>query len=99
MKRFPIMTEKDDLGCPTSIPWDLIAPFEGHAISNHDQSLANLASRGGLSPREARAVIEGRRWRDLRTMANKEAVAWLIARVEAYEADVNRARFLVGHGA
>jgi hypothetical protein len=54
-RRFPIM------GGP-SIPWEMIAPCERQAQSNHQQSLERLAERGGLDPTEALAVLESRRW-------------------------------------
>jgi hypothetical protein len=65
MKMFPILigyggTEGP---CPSSIPWDAIAPYEGHAQANHQQSLERLAERGGLSPEEALYVMTGKRWR------------------------------------
>lgn len=47
------------------IPWDLIAPHEAQAESNHSQSLARLNSRGGLSPSEAVAVLEDRQWKSM----------------------------------
>jgi hypothetical protein len=53
-KLFPIM------GGP-AIPWRLLAPHERQAEINHSQSLATLASRGGLSPDEALAVLADRR--------------------------------------
>ena len=45
-----------------AIPWDMIAPHEAQAQENHQQSLATLARRCGLSPCEALAVIEDRPW-------------------------------------
>jgi hypothetical protein len=49
--------------CPSSIPWEVIAPYEGHALANHQQSLERLAQRGGLDPVEAYFVMTGRRWK------------------------------------
>lgn len=46
-------------GCPETVPWDLLAPHEKQALRNHDQTLKRLAERGGLSPAEMVAVIEG----------------------------------------
>lgn len=43
-----------------AIPWALISPHESQARLNHGQSLAMLASRGGLAAAEALAVIEDR---------------------------------------
>ena len=39
--------------CLRAIPWSAIAPYEDQALKNHcGQTLAVLASRGGLSPLE-----------------------------------------------
>jgi hypothetical protein len=54
-KQFPIQN-----GPPKSIPWEMIAPHEKQAFSNHNQSLKRLAERGGLSPTEAMLVLENR---------------------------------------
>jgi len=45
------------------VPWALISPHERQAQMNHGQTLARLDERGGLSPCEAVAVLEDRRWR------------------------------------
>lgn len=73
---FPIMG-----GRP--IPWELIAVCERQAQTNHDQSLAQLAKRGGLDASEALAVLEGRRW----------------IRMEPEEADKRLAAILDDHAA
>jgi len=64
-KVFPIMVGREGTAapCPSWIPWDAIAPYEGHALANHDQTLERLAQRGGLSPEEAYLVMTGRRWK------------------------------------
>lgn len=72
---------RDALGCPTSIPWDMIAPHERQADRNHYQTLKRLAERGGLSPAEAVAVLEDREYRQ---MGNQEAADRLKAMVEAW---------------
>ena len=42
----------------TSVPWEMVAPFEGSARRNHGgQSLATLAERGGLSVHELNALL------------------------------------------
>lgn len=57
---FPIMQGKYIKG----IPWSMIASKEVQARRNHSmQNLEGLARRGGLSPCEAVAVLEGRSWR------------------------------------
>jgi hypothetical protein len=45
-----------------AIPLALIEPHDRQAQRNHDQDLATLARRGGLSPCEAVAVLEDRAW-------------------------------------
>lgn len=47
------------LDCPKTVPWSLVAPHETQALANHYQSLERLASRGGLSPAELVAVLDG----------------------------------------
>ena len=48
-----------------SVPWSMVAPCERQALTNHSQTLERLAERGGLSPAELLAVLDGLRWRDL----------------------------------
>lgn len=65
--------------CPVSVPWEMIAPFEGQAQANHQQSLDKLHHRGGLSPMEIHAVMNGLRWRDAAMMkSDNEAALWLV---------------------
>ena len=55
--------ELERLGCPRSVPLWMVEPHEPQAIRNHGgQTLAVLASRGGLSPCELCAVLEDRPW-------------------------------------
>ena len=61
-RTFPIMNHGEPKCCPSSIPWDIIAGHEEQAYHNHGQSLELLASRGGLSPCEAVAILEDRGW-------------------------------------
>lgn len=71
-----------------SIPWRMIAPYEGNAQANHRQSLARLAERGGLNVNEALAVLDGRRWTD-GFMPVASANYELARRVQAYLATAN----------
>jgi hypothetical protein len=57
-KQFPILGSKTI----KSVPWSLLAPHERQAYSNHSQTLARLAERGGLGVSEALDVIEGLKW-------------------------------------
>lgn len=74
MRQFPIMVGyRGTAGpCPSAIPWDAIAPYEGHALANHQQTLEKLASRGGLDPVEAYFVMTGRTWNDVRVPVSDE---------------------------
>jgi hypothetical protein len=84
---FPVLMGYDQRrrfpACPRSVPWSLLAPHEEQALNNHDQSLAKLASRGGLGVSEMLAVIEHR---GLRTIGAEtaEQVAQLNALVAAH---------------
>lgn len=55
---FPIIQDPEIL----SVPWALMAPHGAAALVNHSQTLARLADRGGLTPAEAVAIIEDRRY-------------------------------------
>ena len=73
-KRFPIM--HGEVISITSMPWEVITPHEAQANINHGQTLKRLAERGGLSPCEALAILENRRWRK---MTDEEVrKGWLI---------------------
>lgn len=61
-----------------SIPWEMIAPHEKQAHLNHDQSLAGLARRGGLSYSEAIAVLEDRDWHSIPIMEAVDSLAKLV---------------------
>lgn len=62
------------LGYRLSIPWSALEPHEHVAIRNHGQDLEKLASRGGLSPLEAVAVIQGLYPREVRGAGQEWAV-------------------------
>jgi hypothetical protein len=84
-KEFPIFLTYEQCRTyagPLTVPWSALAAHEDQARKNHGgQSLETLASRGGLGPDEACAVLEDRRWRAmplaeagarLRELLNKE---------------------------
>jgi hypothetical protein len=48
-----------------SVPWGLMVEHEVQAKRNHDQTIAELARRCGLSACEAVAVLEDREWRHM----------------------------------
>lgn len=59
-KRFPIHS------AGFSIPWEMIEPFEAQAKENHDQTLTELARRGGMDQTETLCVLDGLSWRGAR---------------------------------
>ena len=56
-KKFPILGERG-----VSVDWQLVADHGGQANTNHGQTVARLAERGGLSWCELFAVLHNRRW-------------------------------------
>ena len=51
--------------CPPSVDFRTVEPYEAQAQRNHGQTLQRLSDRGGLSPEELIAVMEGRSYFDL----------------------------------
>ncbi|RKZ94679.1 MAG: hypothetical protein DRQ40_05320 [Gammaproteobacteria bacterium] len=72
-KMFPLMKPHDRkkhemwdiLKAPRSVPWAFLAPHEEQAQRNHSQSLARLASRGGLDAGEILAIVTGKKWSEI----------------------------------
>lgn len=60
---------------PVRVPMHLLN--ENQAQSNHDQSLARLKERGGISIREALCLINGYHWSYYKGMDAKKAVCML----------------------
>ncbi|MDB5057220.1 MAG: hypothetical protein JWO59_692 [Chloroflexi bacterium] len=62
--------------CPRSVPYDLVEAHARQAERNHGgQSIATLARRGGLDPRELWAVCHGVGWHE--APSYDDAIAWL----------------------
>lgn len=95
-RRFPIMDSTDGRASrPVKwhVPWALLAAHEAQAFANHCQSLEALASRGGLAPCEALAVIEDRRWQRMdKVEARKRLKALAEPKPAPAEAAVQAAR-------
>jgi len=70
--------------CPASVPWAMVAPHEAQAKRNHDQTLEELARRGGLSPRELLAVLNDWPWNKVRALLVVVVAAELNAKVEQW---------------
>ncbi len=60
-RRFPILNEGFP-ECPSSIPWFAIDRWERQVMSNHGQSLEELAKRGGVDPTELWFIVQGRKY-------------------------------------
>lgn len=63
-RRFPVLGPSPE-GCPASVPWAMLEPWEPRAVTNHCQTLEQLARRGGLGACEMVAVLENREWRKM----------------------------------
>lgn len=60
---FPVLLSnrerRNNVLCPVSVPWEMVAPHEARAMRNHGgQTLLGLAGRGGLDPVELIAVLD-----------------------------------------
>jgi hypothetical protein len=59
-KRFPILGSRG-----ATIDWQLVVDHGDQAHTNHGQTVARLAERGGLSWCELHAVLHNRRWQKM----------------------------------
>lgn len=65
------------LGCPKSIPIELVEAHEAQVWKNHHQSSETLAERGGLDPKELLAVLTDRDYRKVMAMPMQDAIVGL----------------------
>lgn len=71
------------------LPWEMVKPHERQAQRNHGQTLARLSERGGLSPSEALAVLEGQDgWGSYRFVDYHVVKQKLQERLQAFKAGV-----------
>lgn len=84
-KMFPILITYEErrkgYNGPRQMPWAMLQPHEEWALRNHDQDLKMLASRGGLGPDEALAILDERKWK---LMPLNEAGVELQRRIDAF---------------
>jgi hypothetical protein len=66
------------------IPWAMIAPCEAAAQRNHNQSLARLAQRGGLSPAEAYCVLKDLEPLAALDVSDKDAEIYLCGAIDRW---------------
>lgn len=85
-KQFRVLGHLPDW-CPRYIPWSFVAPYEAQALKNHSQSLERLHERGGLSPEELYAVVNGVDLRDMDwdKVNLGTAAEWLLGRLRVLE--------------
>lgn len=71
---------------PQFVPWEFMRPHDKQAQFNHGgQTLARLAERGGLTVKEALAILQGRDWDYAIDVMDREvAVDQLLALLEAW---------------
>ena len=63
-KRFPVLNQQhcrpsERKTMPRTVPWTFVEKFRAQAEYNHDQTLEQLAERGGLAPDEMYAAAHG----------------------------------------
>lgn len=82
-RMFPILRDYRDRSrtAPSEIPWSVFVGREYRTHLNHNQTLEQLAQRGGLDPQEAWCVAHDRHWRD--RCDYDEAVEWLWSLITA----------------
>lgn len=88
MRTFPVLyhyafRDRVPTGAPASVPWEMLEPHEAQAKRNHDQPLARLAERGGLSPQEMLMVLDDKGWGHC-TLATAPAIEELKRRIEQW---------------
>ena len=76
-RRFPILHDIEI----KSIPWAVMGPHEIQALRNHAQGLDRLAARGGVTPEEAVAIIEGRPWHRMPFSEARDTLMSYVAKV------------------
>lgn len=75
---FQYLKRADRHPCITGIPWEMIGPHEAQAMRNHSQTLTRLAERAGLSPCEALAVLEDRKWQSMDALESCNRLAFKV---------------------
>jgi hypothetical protein len=76
-----------DVRVPSFVPWEFMRPHEDTARGNHGfQTLARLSERGGLSLKEALAVVTDRSWgRAMENLSRDEAADQFLGLLHAWE--------------
>lgn len=89
--RFPIITDQSKLSrevrraWPQTVPWWFVEPARARAKRNHDQTLEELARRGGLSPQELWCALHGHGLFKSGDVPSEEACGqWLIDEMKKF---------------
>lgn len=79
---------------PAGVPWAFVEPHHAQAMINHDQTLNRLADRGGLSPQEMLAVVEGWTLREvtIKRISDDDAIDRLHVKLTALGMDFTSRR-------
>lgn len=85
-RRFPIMLDTEI----KSVPWAVLEPHRAQALINHGRTLEQLEAKGGVSPEEAVAIIEGRAWMRMPFTEARDRLAGYVRAVEPTPADIKR---------
>lgn len=80
-KRFPVLNQQHchpskRKTMPRSVPWAFAEKFRQQALENHEQTLEQLAERGGLAPEEMYLAAHGRKLFPY-DVDEQFAIAWL----------------------
>jgi hypothetical protein len=83
---FPLQLYKYDYeGLPKYVPWEFVKPFDKRAQANHSgQTLARLAERGGLSPKELLSIIENKDYYLVDSLSKEKVVELIRQRLREW---------------
>ncbi len=80
IKLFPVFESKGfDL---REVPWGILEGHEGQALINHNQTLARLAERGGLSLVEMACILNNSTYD--RKMSGVRAYEFILVHIKAW---------------
>ena len=77
-RRFIVKNGSRFPGCPTSIAWGILAPFDFAVAREYGHTLAKLNERGGLTPKEIFGVINKLGFREVAKLTDEQCVSWLV---------------------
>jgi hypothetical protein len=76
----------EGFGLPPFVAWELVRPHDRQAIENHGQTLARLAERAGLSPKELLAVITRKPyWSEIDRLSRQQVADRLLSLIAEWQ--------------